>query len=92
MSYLLEFTKVALTDIEKHKKVGDKAVLNKIATLLNEIKENPRQGTGQVELLKYGLTGKYSRRINRNHRLVYSIEEDIVTVHILSLWGHYGDK
>ena len=80
MSYVLEFTKVALADIEKHKMAGDKAMLKKIAKLLKEIKENPIQGTGQLELLKYGLAGKYSRRINHKHRLVYSIEEDIVTV------------
>jgi toxin YoeB len=92
MSYELDFTKVALADIEKHKKAGDKAVLKKIAKLLNEIKENPTQGTGQVELLKYGLSGKYFRRINQKHRLVYTVKEDVVTVHILSLWGHYGDK
>lgn len=92
MSYVLEFTKVALADIEKHRKAGDKAVLKKIAKLLNEVKENPTEGTGQIELLKYGLSGKYSRRINHKHRLVYSIEEKIVTVHVLSLWGHYDDK
>lgn len=92
MIYFLEFTKVALADIEKHKKAGDKAVLRKIARLLDEIKENPVRGTGQVELLKYGLAGKYSRRINQKHRLVYSVEEEIITVHILSLWGHYGNK
>jgi toxin YoeB len=92
MSYILDFTKVALADIEKHKKSGDKAVLKKIAKLLNEIKENPIQGTGQIELLKYGLSGKYSRRINQKHRLVYTIQEDIVTVQVLSLWRHYDDK
>lgn len=92
MSFTLEFTKVALADIEKHKKAGDRAVLIKIAKLLGEIKENPTQGTGQIELLKYGLAGKYARRINHKHRLIYSVEETIVTVHVLSLWGHYGDK
>lgn len=92
MSYVLEFTKIALTDIEKHKKTGDKVVLKKIAKLLNEIKENPTGGTGQIELMKYGLSGKFSRRINHKHRLVYSVEEEVITVHILSLWGHYGDK
>ena len=92
MSYVLEFTKVALADIEKHRKVGDKAVLKKIATLLNEIKENPTEGTGRIELMKYGLAGKFSRRINHKHRLVYTIEDDIITVHVLSLWGHYEDK
>ena len=92
MSYVLEFTKVAQADIEKHKKAGDKVVLKKIAKLLNELKENPTEGTGRLELMKYGLSGKFSRRINHKHRLVYSINEDIVTVHVLSLWDHYGDK
>ncbi|WP_088656212.1 Txe/YoeB family addiction module toxin [Geofilum rhodophaeum] len=92
MSYVLGFTKVAQADIEKHKKAGDKVVLKKIAKLLNELKENPTEGTGRLELMKYGLSGKFSRRINHKHRLVYSINEDIVTVHVLSLWGHYGDK
>ena len=92
MSYILEFTKVALADIEKHKKAGNKAVLKKIARLLNEIKEDPADGTGRVELMKYGLSGKFSRRINHMHRLVYTIEEDLNTVQVLSLWGHYGDK
>jgi len=92
MSYVLKFTKVALADIEKHKKTGDKAVLKKIAKLLEELKENPTDGTGRVELMKYGLSGKFSRRINHKHRLVYSIEYEIITVHILGLWGHYGDK
>jgi len=92
MSYILEFTKIALADIEKHKKAGDKAVLKKIAKLLNEIKENPIQGTGQLELLKYGLAGKYSRRINQKHRLVYTVKEDYETIYVLSLWGHYSDK
>ena len=92
MTYVLEFTKVALADIDKHKKAGDKAVLKKIARLLNEIKENPTEGTGRVELMKYGLSGKFSRRINHKHRLVYTIKEDIITVHVLSLWGHYGDQ
>lgn len=92
MSYILEFTKVALADIEKHKKAGDKSVLKKIAKLLNELKENPNDGTGRIELMKYGLSGKFSRRINHKHRLVYTINQETVTVHVLSLWGHYGDK
>lgn len=75
MSYVLEFTKVALDDIEKHKKAGNKPVLKKIAMLLIELKENPTEGTGRVELMKYGLSGKFSRRINKKHRLVYAIDE-----------------
>jgi toxin YoeB len=84
MSHVLEFTKVALADIEKHKKAGDKSVLKKIAKLLNELKENPTDGTGRIELMKYGLSGKFSRRINHKHRLVYTINQETVTVHVLS--------
>jgi toxin YoeB len=92
MKYVLEFSKTALEDIEKHKKSGDKAVLKKIKKLLQELMENPTKGTGQPEKLKHGLAGLYARRINKKHRLVYSINENIVTVYILSAWSHYGDK
>ena len=49
-------------------------------------------GTGKPEVLKYESVDLYSRRINKQHRLVYSINDEIVTVHVLSLWSHYGDK
>jgi toxin YoeB len=92
MSYILEFSDHALEDIEKHKKVGDQTVLKKLQRLFNELREHPMTGTGQPEKLKHELAGLYSRRINKKHRLVYSIKEEIVTVYILSAWSHYGDK
>ena len=92
MSYVLEFSKTALEDIEKHKRSGDKATLKKIEKLLNELMEHPTVGTGQPEKLKHDLAGLYSRRINRKHRLIYSINEMIVTVNVLGAWSHYGDK
>jgi toxin YoeB len=92
MSYTLRFSKSALEDIERHKKSGDKATIKKIEKLLNELIEHPTTGTGQPEKLKYDLVGLYSRRINKKHRLVYGINEQVVTVHILSAWAHYGDK
>lgn len=88
----MEFSKTALEDIEKHKKSGDKPTLKKIAKLLNELMEHPTKGTGQPEMLKHDLAGLYSRRINKKHRLVYSVNEHVVTVHVLSAWSHYGDK
>jgi len=54
--------------------------------------EHPITGTGQPEMLKHDLAGLYSRRINKKHRLVYSIKEQIVLVYVLSAWSHYGDK
>ncbi len=92
MSYTLAFSKTALGDIEKHKKSGDKSILKKIHKLLIELMEHPTTGTGKTEILKHNLKGLYSRRINKKHRLVYSIKEEVVTVYVLSAYAHYGDK
>lgn len=92
MSYTLIFSETALEDIERHKKSGDKLVLKKIEKLLKELMEHPTTGTGQPEILKYELAGLYSRRITKKHRLVYSVHKEIITVHVLSAWAHYGDK
>lgn len=92
MSFTLEFSDTALEDIEKHKKSGDKTVLKKIEKLLNELMEHPTTGTGQPEILKHDLAGLYSRKINKKHRLVYSINEKNITVYVLSAYAHYEDK
>ena len=92
MRYKLRFTSDAVKDIERHKKSGDKKLLQKIEILLEELRVHPKTGTGQPEKLKYDLEGLYSRRINRKHRLVYEIQDEIVTVIILNAYAHYGGK
>jgi toxin YoeB len=87
MAYILDFTRKAKEDIEFFKKSGNKAVLNKINTLIEEILESPFVGTGKPEPLRYDLSGYWSRRINREHRLTYEVTEEIII--ILSLKGHY---
>jgi len=47
---------------------------------------------GDIELMKYGLRGHYSRRITKKHRLVYTIEDDVLIVNIVSALEHYGYK
>lgn len=89
MTYKLLFSKNALEDIRSHRKSGDKAILVKIDQLLNELLIHPSTGTGQPEKLKHELSGKFSRRINRKHRLVYEIDEVAKTVRVLSAKAHY---
>ena len=86
-SYILRFSEQAKEDIRNHKKSGNKAVVNKITLLLEELTEHPFTGTGKPEQLKYELAGLWSRRINQEHRLVYQVFDDVVV--ILSAKGHY---
>jgi toxin YoeB len=83
----IEFTQQALADIDKHKKAGNKALLNKLESILGELYQHPFTGTGKPEPLKHNLTGYWSRRINKEHRLVYQVTDNIV--YISSLYGHY---
>jgi toxin YoeB len=83
----VQFTERAKLDIEKHKKAGNKAVLNKILAFLEELTQHPFTGTGKPEPLKYEYSGYYSRRINKEHRLIYRVTEKIV--YINSVYGHY---
>jgi len=62
--YHLDFTNQALEDIAVHKKSGNKIILKKILTLFEELSEHPFSGSGKPELLKYKLSGLWSRRIN----------------------------
>lgn len=68
---------------------NNKRIIKKIEDLLRSIKETPFEGIGQPEALKYDLTGYWSRRINREHRIVYKVDEENNTVVIHSLKGHY---
>lgn len=92
MNYKLIISENALEDLNKHKKSGNKKLLRKLEVLLTELMQHPREGTGKPEKLKYNLEGLYSRRINKEHRLIYQINDDVVTVLVLSAYSHYGDK
>ncbi len=90
MSYEIDFADKALNDISSFKKSGNTSVLSKIDKLLDELREHPFSGTGKPEALKYEFAGKWSRRINGEHRLIYSVTDS--TVYIYSARGHYFDK
>lgn len=92
MAYTIQFDNKAAQDLAEIKKTGNKAVISKIEKLLLELLEHPTSGTGQVEQLKGNFSGCWSRRINKQFRIIYTIHEDIITVEVLSLRSHYGDK
>jgi len=89
MIYEIIYSPEALEDIQKLKRTGNKALMKKLNTLIEELKVHPETGTGQPERLKYSRSIQWSRRINHTHRLVYSIEEETVSVSIIGAYSHY---
>ncbi|MFK7974109.1 MAG: Txe/YoeB family addiction module toxin [Rickettsiaceae bacterium] len=66
---------------------NDKKIANKINALLHNMMREPFTGLGKPEPLKHNLTGFWSRRINNEHRIVYTVEKD--TLYILQCKYHY---
>ncbi|MBL1436432.1 MAG: Txe/YoeB family addiction module toxin [Rhodobacteraceae bacterium] len=65
----------------------DKVITRKINGLIKEIQRHPFEGTGKPEPLKGNLSGFWSRRINREHRLVYRVKGN--TLEIAQCRYHY---
>ncbi len=65
--------------------------MNKITALIENIQLHPFEGIGKPEQLKPQLSGRCSRRINQEHRIIYKVTEEntIEILDILSLKGHY---
>ena len=59
----------------------DKKILRKINELIKDIQRHPFEGLGKPEPLKFDLTGLWSRRIEREHRLVYQVIDEELFVY-----------
>ena len=86
--YKIFFSEKAKDGLKRLKKESPQ-LLKKIEKLLIEIEQHPTTGTGQIERLKYLGPNTYSRRINKKHRIVYRVINDVVEVIIISIYGHY---
>lgn len=86
----IELTSDALDDLQYWKKSGNARILKRVKQLLEAIQTSPFHGIGKPEGLKGNLSGKWSRRIDKEHRLIYSVNDDNVIV--FSLKGHYKIK
>lgn len=93
--YIIRFSKQA----DKDKKLLRGAGLDsKAKNLLDIIAENPFQSPPPYEGLVGNLSGYYSRRINIQHRLVYQVYNEPVTIEgawyegtikVVRMWSHY---
>ncbi len=59
---------------------ADKKIFKKINTLIKECQRTPFSGTGKPEPLKHELAGAWSRRIDKEHRLVYRIKNGALEI------------
>lgn len=82
----IEFTESAHKDYVWWQKSDPKKFL-RIQKLCKEMLKEPFEGIGKPEPLKFDLQGYWSRRIDQAHRLVYKVENKIVTV--VSCRYHY---
>jgi toxin YoeB len=58
----------------------DRKLLKRINQLIEDVKRSPFQGIGKPEPLKGELSGYWSRRINDEHRLIYSVTAKEVVI------------
>ena len=65
--------------------------LSKILDLIEYIRRDPYTGIGQPEPLRHELEGYWFRRINKEHRLVYKLDDTAELIVIVSCKGHYDD-
>ena len=80
------YTRDSLKDKEKAYEAGFK---ERIERLLEIIRDDPFSAYPPYEKLIGDLPGAYSRRINRQHRLVYSVHKEERTIKIISMREHY---
>lgn len=65
----------------------DKKTLKRVNSLIKDILRHPFDGIGDPEPLKHNWSGYWSRRIDREHRIVYKVADD--TLYIVQCRFHY---
>ena len=82
----IQFSSYTINDLKKFKSVDQKLAF-KVFELISDIQNNPFKGLGKPEPLKGNYSGFWSRRINNEHRLIYSVTNELIN--IFSCFGHY---
>jgi Txe/YoeB family toxin of toxin-antitoxin system len=70
-------------------RIASSGLKKKALGLIKIIETNPIQYPPAYEFLKGDMKGLISRRINRQHRLVYEVFEEEKVVKIYRMWSHY---
>jgi len=84
--YKLIFSPQAKKDA---KNIASSGLKHKVNELLNLIEQKPLEYPPKFEYLSGNLKDKISRRINKQHRLVYEIFEEKKLIKVYRMWTHY---
>lgn len=84
--YQIYFAKQAM---KGRRLIAQAGLEQRAKALLAVLAEDPFRTPPPWEKLVGDLSGYYSRRINIQHRLVYSVDQDAKVVKILRMWTHY---
>ena len=82
----IALSKQALEDLQFWA-FNDIRLLRKVFELMDSMLRDPFAGIGKPEALKGDLSGYWSRRINDEHRIVYKVTQELLT--IASCRSHY---
>jgi toxin YoeB len=85
----ITFSPQAWEDYEYWKRYSP-ALISRIKRLLQDMSEHPYTGIGKPEQLRYELSGKWSRRINAEHRIIYAFRKIEHDIYVFSLRYHYS--
>ena len=88
MSWRVLFTRQAQKDARKLASASP-ALKEEAQQLLTLLADNPFTQPPPYEALVGDVRGAYSRRINIQHRLVYSVDTEEGVVRVLRMWSHY---
>lgn len=84
--YIIKLSKIAQKDKIKIKNAG---LENITRNILNNLSIDPFYYPPSFEKLSGDLNNKYSRRINRQHRIVYRVDKEKNEIYIYRMWTHY---
>ena len=79
----------ASSSLKARRRTGYPALKANVDALLTVLKRDPFQNPPPYEKLLGNMAGMYSRRINRQHRLVYEVDTANRIVRIISMWTYY---
>jgi len=91
MTYRVTFTKEVDKTLAKWGK-SNPILRKKCDKMIIELAQHPRTGLGHPEPLVAMGDFAWSRRIDKHNRMVYKVYDEVVTVLIISVEGHYDDK